>query len=261
MEGIFKLQRFESFLSTLRLDHSLRKLKTVEGDLKGDLNPTDILNQVFMEQDETVNFAEFYELYMKNNTEKLESIYHKQYSDKITWDEFKAGLRARLYRTQCSILTEYQAYYLSKIVFDNVQRSTEMDKRGVDFQILYPGNTYNIHIFTDTHNARFYRDYKSQYKGTDLEKGTHVNLPYSLNPGKIHSVRRLSNNFGVYTHHYLTYLKKEIESGRLYSSSVLGISDSGFIYQEQGGKDGEDTRGAYFSHQEATKLAFGGQEP
>lgn len=108
-----------------------------------------------------------------------------------SYTEFKEGLRARLYRTQFGFLTEYHAFFLSSILFgeENVKRIVELDKAGVDYQIVLNGLDYNIHVFVDTFRSWKFRWYKSRYKFVNKTPGIHVNLPYSLEQGRFNSLR------------------------------------------------------------------------
>lgn len=128
------LQKYESFLSSLRLQPELHKIKTVEIDLKGDLNPTNMLDYLFFKINHWVSFDDFFNYYLSKNEEKLKSLCKDN-----DWDKFKEGLKARLYRTLIGFLTEYHAFYMAKTIFgdENVKRSPELDKTGIDFQIFY----------------------------------------------------------------------------------------------------------------------------
>ena len=202
MEGT--LQEYESFLESLQLYLELFKKKTVEMDLKGALNPSYLLDDYFFKQKKWLSFNDFYESYFNRFKDELKNRF--QFPDE---ENFAAGLRARLYRTQFGFLTEYHAYFLCVCLFGdgNVSRSTELDLAGVDFEIRLMDKIYNIHIFVDSPRAWEYRNYKSQYKQVNSRPGIHVNLPYSLQSGKFNSLRFLKNKFGVYTEKYLRFLK------------------------------------------------------
>jgi len=234
------LKKYENFLQNIPLEKhaSLRKIKTVEKDLVGDLNPTSLLEQCFFAKHEWVNFEEFYERYRNQYLEQLKDFRSAHYA-KLTWDRFWQGLKARLWRIYVGFLTEYHAYYMAMNTFggSNVRRGADLDKKGVDFQILHGGITYNIHVFVDSERAWKFRLQKLREKGSDQTQGIHVNLPYTLREGKISSVRFLPNGFGVYTSDYFTYLKKEIETGNLKRNwekglRVVGTGREGFIYRK-----------------------------
>ncbi len=215
------------FLSTLVLNPSLAKIKTVEVDLKGSLNPTLWLNKTFFEQNKLLGFKAFYEYYLQNNEQTLKKTFPT-----IEWYDLKKGLEARLYRTQFGMLTEYHAYFLAKDFFGapNVSRDSEMDRVGVDFQLHFNVQLYNIHIFVDTERAWAYRKFKVQHKQGNKLSGWHVNLPYSLSRHRFNSLAFLPNGFGIYHQNYLEYLKTEILAGNIKNDNISGTTPTGFIY-------------------------------
>ncbi len=227
MDTKIYLQKYESFLSSLSLQPQLYKIKTVENDLKGELNPTNTLNYIFFEKNTWIGFEDFFNYYLLQNGDKLKLLCRNN-----DWNKFKEGLKARLYRTQFGFLTEYHAFYVAKVIFgdENVKRSLELDKLGIDFQIFYLNNKYNLHIFVDTERAWYYRRFKSKYKNVDKEEGIHVNLPYKLNSGFIHSLRYLPNGFGVYTEEYLKYLKDQIDLKKIKNNNIISVTKEGFTY-------------------------------
>jgi len=156
------------------------------------------------------NFKEFFDFYLKKHETQLRML-----SRGYDFELFKIGLRARLYRTQIGLLTEYHAYLLAIKIFGepNVKRNAYLDNLGVDFQIILNKIVYNIHIFVDTPRAWKFRNYKAKYKQVDSLKGTHVDFPYSLEQNKINSLRFLRNHFGVYTESYFMHLKHNLLNG------------------------------------------------
>ena len=221
------LNSFIIFLKTLQKDNDLFKVKTVEMDLKGEFNPTNLLDDLFFQQQKWLGFEEFYLFYVQKFSKQLISKFQPS-----NLENFRLGLKARLYRTQFGFLTEYQAYLLAQEIFgkENVIRDVTLDKRGVDFQINYHGKRYNIHIFVDTSRSWYYRNFKSKTKHVEDIEGIHVNLPYALEEGKFNSLSYLPNGFGIYTKEYFMFLKNEIDSGKL--KKIIGTTKEGFIYEE-----------------------------
>lgn len=224
------LDSYKKFLSGLKLDHSLFRIKTVEANLYGDLNPGKWLDILFFQEKKWLGFDEFLKYYVEQNFDLLHSFKDANYPN-MRKEEFLQGIRARLYRTQFGFLTEYHAFLLSKKIFGdrNVTRDFSKDRIGVDFQIAYQGNLYNIHIFVDSPRSWYYRSVKSTYRNVDSAPGIHVNLPYSLDQGKINSLFFLNNGFGIYREEYLEYLKSEMEKHNL-NKKIIGVDESGFIY-------------------------------
>lgn len=202
-----ELKSFEIFLGTLRLDPELRKVKTVEMDLRGELNPTILLDELFFVKKEWLGFNKFYYLYLEKHGKMLKEKFS-------SLEDLKRGLQARLYRTQCGFLTEYHGYLMAQKVFgkENVVRSKDLDKKGVDFQIKFNNQLFNIHVFVDSFRSREFRKFKSEHKHVDDLEGIHLDLPYSLDPGKINSLRFLDNGFGVFTEECLLDLKEKLKT-------------------------------------------------
>ena len=125
------------------------------------------------------------------------------------------------------------AYFLCQDFFgeNNVVRSANLDKLGVDFQVYLDEQCYNIHIFVDTERAWHFRREKAKYKQGNKIAGLHVNLPYALSPRRFNSLQRLPNGFGVYSQSYLAYLKSEIQSGNIKNDNIIGTTADGFVYQ------------------------------
>ena len=221
------IKKYEEFLESLELFPALFRIKDIEMDLKGVLNPSYILDELFFNENKWLTFKEFNNYYFETYKDIIKERFNFN-----SYEDFKEGLRARLYRTQFGFLTEYHAFFLSSILFgeENVNRSVALDKAGVDFQISLNRTLYNIHIFVDTVRSWEYRNYKSRYKSVDSIPGIHTNLPYSLDSGKFNSLRFLRNRFGVYTTSYLNYFKNEAVNGRIKDCNITGTNKEGFIY-------------------------------
>jgi hypothetical protein len=198
-------------------------------DLKGELNPSYHLDKLFFQEKKWLSFEQFYYYYF----DQYKDIIKKEFgfTDEVT---FEKGLRARLYRTQFGFLTEYHAFYLCSEFFgkEKLNRSVELDKAGVDFQLMVDDIVFNVHIFVDTPRAWSFRKYKSQRKNVNSLHGVHVNLPYSLKENNFNSLRYLKNKFGVYSISYLEYLKEQIEMGRIKNNNITGTVPQGFIYSD-----------------------------
>lgn len=226
-QAIEEIKYYQSFLETLELNPQLAHNKTIEMDLKGRLNPTNLMQVLFFEQKRWLNFKEFYDYYLSTN----ESLLRETFSH-IGWEDFKKGLEARLYRTQFGLLTEYHAYFACRCIFGtgNLKRNKELDKAGVDFQLLYKNQIYNIHIFVDTPRAWAFRQFKTANKSVEKTAGLHVNLPYSLKSNRFNSLKFLSNGFGIYTSRYLRYFQNELDKGNVQHNNIIGTTAEGFLY-------------------------------
>ncbi len=227
-QAIEEIKQYQSFLGTLQLNSQLAHTKTVEMDLKGKLNPTNLMQMLFFEQKRWLNFKEFYEFYLLENEHLL-----KETFTNVDWEEFKKGLEARLYRTQFGLLTEYHAYFACRCIFgkEHLKRNKELDTMGVDFQLIYKNQTYNIHIFVDTPRAWAFRRFKTENKSVEKTIGWHVNLPYSLRSNRFNSLKFLPNGFGIYTSRYLYYFREELDKGNIQHNNIVGTTAEGFLYK------------------------------
>ncbi len=196
-------------------------------DLKGELNPSFHLDKLFFREKKWLSFEQFYYYYFDQYKDIIKEEFG--FADEAS---FEKGLWARLYRTQFGFLTEYHAFYLCSEFFgkENLMRSVELDKAGVDFQLMVNEKVFNVHIFVDTPRAWSFRNYKSEHKNVNSFQGVHINLPYSLKENNFNSLRYLKNKFGVYTTSYLQYLKEQIETGRIKNNNIIGTVPQGFVY-------------------------------
>ena len=216
MKSEIQLAHLEGFLETLSVSGHHRRFKGFEEDLKGDLNPTFWFERLFWQERKWLDFPDFVDLYWEENKDKLKARFGPQI--RALGSEFKSHLAARLYRTQFGFYTEYHAVILSSIVFLEagliVERSSEMDRLGVDFTISGLDTPYHIHIFVDSPRAWQFRQFKKENKASNRVDGCHVNFPYQIRPGCIHSLRLLKNGFGVYRPSYVEHLRNVLVSGR-----------------------------------------------
>ncbi len=89
--------------------------------------------------------------------ERLYEIYHHELEDEIEEfrskiemcsDCFNKGLKARIYRTWASIITQIHAGYVAETVFGegSVAMSDKLDHAGKDFVVSYNGKTIPIQV-------------------------------------------------------------------------------------------------------------------
>jgi hypothetical protein len=211
-----KIQSLEEFLVTTSVDPTHRQYKGFEDDLRGDLNPTHLIEQFFWVEERWLDFPEFFEEYWRLNEIKLREHFHQKFL--LLGKEAKRHLEARLYRTLFGFLTEYHAVMLIGHKFSPlgyaVVRGSDLDRVGVDCQIREAVSEllYNIHIFVDSARANRYRSGKLAFKSSNKLEGIHIDFPYRIKPGCIHSLRMLPNGFGVYTEEYVDHLVHVIKN-------------------------------------------------
>ena len=229
-----RINEIENFLYSFQTDKKWFHYKELEEDLHGILNPTVVLDSFFKER-KYMDLNGFYNIYTKEDISRqkeLRELYRSNYSH-LTHDEFKTHLKARLYRTLLSVLTEYHAFFFFRKFLgqDAVSRDINLDIQGVDFSLKYLDDTYRIHVYVDTERARELRQYKLENKKSNSIAGIHVDLPYSIN-GKVQTIhlgKKLRGGFFIVTEKYVRYFIDEIKNGNIKKYNIIGINDR-FIY-------------------------------
>jgi hypothetical protein len=120
------------------------------------------------------------------------------------------GLVSRLRRAYLSYVREYHLGFLLKKYFENVVYDETMDLNGIDYLVVYKGQSFNIHAFVNTESSRMWREIKN----TRHEfVGNHLDLPLDLSSGKrvgkfilyddndILSLKRLMDDFSTSSVH------------------------------------------------------------
>lgn len=155
----FDLETFNNFLKNVPLDmyrEQYQHIKTVEQDLPKDMHALSTLYYVYWDKggkkfSEPPTFEEFYKIYYKNCKDAINNFWEKSgYGKRCNC--FYDGLKARIYRTWASIITQIHAGYIAESVFgkDTVQQSTELDHENIDFQINTEKGTIKIQVKKET---------------------------------------------------------------------------------------------------------------
>lgn len=151
----FDLKIFEDFLKSVPLEEYRKKyanIKIVEMDLPKNIQILDLMYAVYWNDnrqygDKPYSFDQFYEIYYKSKEEEIRKFWHKS-GFGLDCECFPKGLKARIYRTWASLITQIQAGYMAESVFGkgNIEQSSELDHRGVDILIHYKGSNIAIQI-------------------------------------------------------------------------------------------------------------------
>lgn len=151
----YNLESFTDFLKTVDLE-AYRLLyspvKTVEMDLSPAVQPLTEIYQVYWDDngypgDEIMDFDSFYEHYYNNNIEDIH-----EFRRKVRFGEdcdcFDRGLKARIYRTWASLITQIHAGYVAEDIFGvgHVEMSEALDRKNIDFKINYNDFDFGIQI-------------------------------------------------------------------------------------------------------------------
>lgn len=172
------LEEFEKLLKSVDLSayrEKYRPVKLVEMDMPKDAQAIESLYEVYWVQKKFVDFAEFYELYLKAHHTDIE-----RFRQKITMCEdcFYRGLPARIYRTWASIITQIHAGYVAAAVFgpDSVKMSAELDHKGADFQVTYKGEILNYQV----KKTSFSREVRRAKKTNNQLPGKSIDINYEV---------------------------------------------------------------------------------
>ena len=227
-----RLSRFENALKAVTLDRTWAENHHIEFDLRGELNPSVMVDDLWKASGEVTGFDEFSEQYVQRHFQRVKALYgelialkqrgeteqligrmsqfaFEQYQHDLipglSDAQITQGLRARLYRTLAGIYTELHAYLMCAQALGEarVKRSLALDRSGVDFQITLNAKTANVHVIRDSAKARAALTHKLRRKGGSKLSGLHVILPYGIHGALPESTRNLGNGFYVFRDAYL----------------------------------------------------------
>jgi len=221
---------FASFLKKVDLKDYRRKyrpIKIVEMDLPKDIQAIALLYETYWNKRELLDFNEFYEVYLKEKKELLET-----FRKKIMMCEkcFYLGLPARIYRTWASLITQIHAGYVAESVFgdNSVAMSEELDHEGADFQVNYKEHILNYQVKKESMSREIRRekkkkkpiagefiDIKYYVPSEDVfenpkKKNGELKLPY-LRFTNDKNLQRFDNGFVVFTKIAFLPKKQEID--------------------------------------------------
>jgi TaqI restriction endonuclease len=148
LQEIQATEKFESFLKGIDLGslrEAFRQVKIVEMDLPQQIWPVHSIYEVYWVQREYLSFDEYYELYVKSLKKELREFRSKIGMCKKCFDK---GLKARVYRTWASLLTQIHVGYLGEQLYgpNSVEMNSKLDAAGVDLAITTPTGVIAIQI-------------------------------------------------------------------------------------------------------------------
>lgn len=146
-----RFEKFDNFVKTINLEEYRIKyahLKIVEMDLPKNIQALKTLYKYYWQEvdlDNIPDFDTYYELYYNEHKNDIEAFRIKT---EMCTDCFNKGLKARIYRTWASIITQIHAGYVAECVFgeNTVEMNEELDHRGKDFVITYNNKTLPIQV-------------------------------------------------------------------------------------------------------------------
>ncbi len=146
-----RFEKFDNFIKTIDLENYRRKyahLKIVEMDLPRNIQALKTLYECYWSNvnlDNILDFEEYYEYYYRTHAADIEAFRRKV---EMCETCFNKGLRARIYRTWASIITQIHAGYVAETVFGagTIEMNDELDHAGKDFVITYNDKTVAIQV-------------------------------------------------------------------------------------------------------------------
>lgn len=180
------LNEFEKFLKSIPIDvyqQELRHIKTVEQDLPKSLNPLPLIYKYywFPESLNFLNFEDFYNCWLNENIEG-----YRTFKEKYFWgcSEYfiKLGLKARLYRTFVSVLTQFHFCYLWITHCDlKLEASADLDLKGIDAKIIInKGKEIFVQIKKETYRSEARESGRFSRRLNDSHMI--IEIPYTVTP-------------------------------------------------------------------------------
>jgi len=145
---IMNLRQFNKFLKTIYLQGYRKKysgIKIVEMDLSKEIQAIALLYEVYWNEKKFLSFEDFYKRYSK---EKRKSIEEFRLKTTMCKKCFYRGLKARIYRTWASLITQIHGGYVAESVFgkNSTEMSRELDSMGADIRVEYKGCFLNYQV-------------------------------------------------------------------------------------------------------------------
>lgn len=241
----YNLETFNNFLNNIDLQkykNEYSKIKIVEMDLPRDIQALNSIYKFYWDkEDNTLNpplsFDDFYKAYYNNCEEKIKLFWDKSGFGKEC-DCFQKGLKARIYRTWASLITQIHAGYVAESVFgeNSVEMSTELDHKGIDILVHYKNKDIKIqikkdskrpeiarmHSNTESVNSDIYniwyivptpKDYNNPYYSA---KSKHGELRNSVKPfikyNSEGTLDRMENGFVIFTKKEFELIKNDLDN-------------------------------------------------
>lgn len=173
----YTLNEFEAFLKGIDLDlhrEQYSKIKTVEMDLPKNIQALDTIYEVYWNKDseqykKPLSFDEFYDVYYEKCKENI-LIFWEKSGFGMDCQCFPRGLKARIYRTWASLITQIHAGYVAESVFgkDSVEMGTELDHQDIDFLINYKNKEIKIQVKKDSKRPEIARMHSGDTDNGDI---------------------------------------------------------------------------------------------
>lgn len=204
-----------------KIERGYEKIKTAESEqFTKELNPIELFISQIVTKDSVPTVQEFIDLYIDTKKDALRTKWANKYERKripslISFDAWLLGVRARLYRTIMTVLTELHAQLLcEENVGGKIYRTLFLDRNGVDW-VIEADKNYAIRCHVDNPRARGFLINKLHYKNKlNLTDYFQIDLPYSLDETSPNFGERLNNGFVLCTLDHIARIDR-ITRGRV----------------------------------------------
>ncbi len=235
MSTRFTLKQFESFLKRVDLNKYrtlYSKIKTVEMDLPPRIQALKTIYEQYWDNKDSLNeplsFDDYYEIYWDTHKNDINEFWNSTGFGKDC-DCFKKGLKARIYRTWASLITQIQGGYVAETVFGgpgSVLMSPELDHQNIDMLIIDPitkKERLKIQIKKETHRPEIARMHKNVFN----QNGA-VDVYYIVpRPNDYENPRYKRNGRGYSARDYKPFVKDFVKWNP--ETGSMDRLDNGFI--------------------------------
>jgi len=152
------LSTFEQYLASIPLEryrNALQKVKIVEQDLPPALNPLPAIYEAFWikEPRPFPDYETFFEQWWQDHLKPLDD-FIRQYFWGCSHEFVFLGLKARLYRTLVSVLTQFHFAYSWRAHCElPLDSSAELDMKGIDGLVRCEGVTVALQVKKETYRS------------------------------------------------------------------------------------------------------------
>lgn len=225
----YTLEQYETFLKEINLAEyreRFTRVKTVEMDLPINIQALDTIYEIYWDKSEKessmpLSFDEYYDYYYSKYKKAIETFWSTTGFGKQC-SCFQRGLKARIYRTWASLITQIHAGYVAEKVFgkDSVEQSTILDHQGIDILVNYKNNEIKIQVKKVSKRPEISRMYK-----TETSEEGYYNIWYVLvSPSDYDEpFYKIKSKAGQYRDSVKAFIKYNSENG------TLDRFDNGFV--------------------------------
>lgn len=175
----FTLQQFTDFLKGINLEefrHKYATVKILEMDLPPNIQALKTIYEQYWDNKDNLQEPRDYEDYFDNvyyptHENEIRNFWYTKSGFGHECDCFNRGLRARIYRTWASLITQIHGGYVAASIngIQEVQMGEDLDRDGVDFRIILPNKHIDIQVKKKTGRKEIARMDDKSSKNPDIK--------------------------------------------------------------------------------------------